>query len=1077
MEFNEAKEQGLRRVMGTFARMTQDPRIVRGLSALMVGFVLSLSTVVEAGKKPAPPSFPSVAEQQAFSDRYWNAMNEGPEAVKKLSDEVTGKPGEQGDMESRMLQNLQHGKAADGGEARGFRGDPSDPGPSDWSDWNIETDANGNVTGFKEKDFEQKDKDGDGEISDAERAEWDQKKKEENDAAGGAPGEVDNPPDWDKNRDGKPDPGFELDCYQCVKSFTEPQCLDGAPGPCDSHACSQDEQCFEHTEKFGASELICHNCGPKEEIVPLCESCGHTSDPGCSGKCPSLACVPIDVDIDNCEIIPSMRTRVRGSTQKCYTCMNIREIVIEYYVLIIETPHYRFVLGKDKAEQYKSESVMALAKVDQSTGKIQNTMGELKSVTDFLGGFNVGFGPMGIPTTGKVSMDQLTGLLANNLKKNDSFKANCFDNVQNEADTQAEAQGTPTSSEIIESSKESGKGKDQKNIENNTEDQLKAADQAGSPAISGPIIACGKEGREKALKIYDASGALIDTITQSMLKLNPNILTEKLGAAQQFTDMFIQKSGFDFASYVEKFTGLPLKDIQSYAAQVSEIKSRVDQAAESGGKKKKKKGEEEKLPILPNDPLYKAVAKEHKKLFGVLGSSKKPPPVVIGSILKMGDGVLGSGSAVQEKDEDKIPDQYSLPVIGFTPWDDPNSAWNVVDANEKNIVVAVVDSGLDMTHEDGPQYLWTNPKETAGNGIDDDKNGFVDDLHGWNFLNENHDFTDVRGHGTFIAGIIAAKYNNGVGIAGINPGAVMMPIKVADDEGQTDSLNIYRGINYAVNHGAKVINVSLGSRNISKLEQQAVERAHAMGAIVVIAAGNINEHLMSFGPSSSKYGLAVGEINYNGERSTASNWGPNLGLVAPGEKIYSLCSKDNKDILPSLRKAGYYQQDGTSFSTPMVTATASLIWAKNPNLKNDQVADIILSTAKDMGEEGWDGMTGAGLLNAAAALRAESGQALTIMFTNLRVNRDQRGQVVSVDIFGTVRGHFKEFILEVGKGKKAARFETAAGPFHEPIEYQHIARLNVKDFLRGSEDWTLRLKVIDEIGQARFASTPFILPK
>ena len=370
--------------------------------------------------------------------------------------------------------------------------------------------------------------------------------------------------------------------------------------------------------------------------------------------------------------------------------------------------------------------------------------------------------------------------------------------------------------------------------------------------------------------------------------------------------------------------------------------------------------------------------------------------------------------------------------------------------------MAVVDSGLDMTHLDAPQYIWKNLKEVAGNGIDDDNDGFIDDINGWNFVDDNHDFTDIRDHGRSLPASSPPNIITVSASRGSTPGAVIMPIKVADEEGETNSLAIYRGINYAVDHGAKVINVSLGGRTISKLEQQAVERGARFGALVVIAAGNSNESLVSFGPSSSKHGLAVGQIDYSppgikagDTRSTVSNWGPNLGLVAPGEQIYSLCSKDNKHVLPSIRQSGYYKQDGTSFSTPMVAATASLIWAKNPNLANEQVADMILATATDMGDAGWDGMTGTGLLNASAALRADANAYLTVMFTNLRINRDIHDKVVSVDVYGTVRGQFKEYTLEAGKGKNASRFTPVAGPFSAQADYQHIARLNVQDVCAG----------------------------
>lgn len=1027
---------------------------------------LAVPMTAEAGKKSAPTG-PTAAQQQAFTQRFWQAADAG--TLNQFGQDVAW----HGTLdEVHMLEQLKKGKAADGSEAKGFHGDPNDPGPQDWSDWNVETDANGNVIGFKEKDFEQKDKDGDGKISDAERAEWDKKKKEEDDARGGPVGGVDRPPDWDKDRDGKPDPGFALDCYQCVMPppVQPDECEEGAPGPCDSHACDEEkEECEEHEETHDGQTYVCHDCVPKEEITPFCEACGFTSDPACGGQCKQGPCVPIDVNVDSCEIIPSLQTRERGSTQKCYACMKIEEIEITWVVIIIETPYERFVLGKEAQGNFKPSSVMALAKVDEASGMIKNTAGQLKSAADFTGSFNVGMGPLGLASPGKIGMDQLTGLLGTGLNSGGSYGANCFGDAVKAADSQA-ASGAP---ETDTKDKASKKDKKKSKEEGVSEEQLKAADQNGNPAVSGPIVACGNEDGSKVLKIYSAGGALVDTITQQALKLNPNIILEKMGLAQQWTDTLIQKSGIDFAGYVEKFTGLPLKQIQSTAAQVAQVKAQADQLLDK--KKKKKTAEVQEPPsILPNDPLFdEGPAKKQKKLLGILGSSKEAPANPMGSLIKMG---MERRAEIQANALD-VKDQWGIQKVGFTPWDDPNSAWNVVDANQKNIVVAVVDSGIDMTHPDGPQYIWTNPKEIPDNGIDDDQDGFVDDVHGWNFLTENHDFTDIRGHGTFVAGIIAAKYNNGIGIAGINPGAVIMPVKVADEEGETNSLLIYRGINYAVDHGAKVINVSLGGRMISKLEQQAVERAHAMGALIVIASGNGNENIVTFGPSSSKHGLAVGQIDYSGTRSTVSNWGPNLGLVAPGEQIYSLCSKDNKRVLPSIRKAGYYKQDGTSFAAPMVAATASLIWAKNPNLTNQKVADIILSTATDMGDPGWDGMTGAGLLNASAALRAGVDEKLILMFTNLRVNTDTRDEVISVDVYGTARGEFKDLTIEAGKGKNPGRFETIAGPFQKQYNDEYIVRLHVKEVLRGSADWVLRIKAVDDNGKEHIASTPLTLPK
>jgi subtilisin family serine protease len=921
----------------------------------------------------------------------------------------------------------------------------------------------GNVTGFKEKDFEAKDADGDGEISEEERKNWNDKVDKDNKDNGGANGEKDiTKPDWDKDGDGKPDPGFELDCWRC--GGKEPQCQDGAPGACTDSTCRSGERCMDHPETFADRSMMCHQCLPQDSALDNCQTRGYLDDKACDGQCPASACVPIDVDKDSGKIIPANQTRVRGTTMPCFMCLNqenVKEDYVslpnEYVILIVETPFTRFILGQNQPASFKPSAVMALAKAQN--GKIANLAGDLKSVADFTGGFNIGYGPLGLASMGTISMDQLTSSLGAGLKSSGSYGANCFSDVEQEADKKA-----PESEKA-----KTDKGKKVK--EETSKEQIKAADKSGTPAINGPIVACGNEDKNKVLKIYDSTGALIDTVTQAMFKADPSIITKKLGAAQHVVDTLIQKSGFDFAAYVQKFTGIPLKDMQSVAAQIAQAKSQVDQVV---GKKKPKKKVKMEEAIIPNDPLYMVPEAQKKKV-----KRKVHIKNVVG-LLGGAAGLSAGGGDPMEDDKDLaalIPDQYALHRIGFTPMNDLNSAWNVIDATQKNIVVAVIDSGLDMSHEDAPLYIWTNPKEIAGNGKDDDGNGFVDDIHGWNFLNNNHDFTDVKGHGTFVAGIIAAKQNNGKGISGINPGAVIMPIKVANDEGETDNFAIFRGINYAVNHGAQVLNISLGGRTISKLEQQAIDRAHAMGRLVVVAAGNNNDDMMTFGPSSSRHVLSVGEIDYSGTRSTASNWGPNLGLVAPGEHIFSLCSKDNKHVLPSVRKFGYYALNGTSFSTPMVSATASLIWAKNPRLTNVQVTDIILQTATDMDETGWDGMTGAGVLNAAKALRAEVSDKAVVLITNLRYNRDYKDKLISVDVFGSVRGSFKEYTIEASKGKRPGRFTKIAGPFREQASYEYLARLVIQDVLRGSDDWWIQIRAVDNAGQEHTAKIPMTFPK
>ncbi|MCA9401368.1 MAG: S8 family serine peptidase, partial [Candidatus Omnitrophica bacterium] len=207
-------------------------------------------------------------------------------------------------------------------------------------------------------------------------------------------------------------------------------------------------------------------------------------------------------------------------------------------------------------------------------------------------------------------------------------------------------------------------------------------------------------------------------------------------------------------------------------------------------------------------------------------------------------------------------------------------------------------------------------------------------------------------------------------------------------------------------------------------------------------------------------------------RSTVSSEGPNNAILGPGEEILSIRSQDSyshRAIKDEILKF-YFTQSGTSFAAPMVTATASLMLAKNPNLSATDIADILMGTATDMDDPGWDGLTGAGLLNATAALKAAKERFLTVQINDFRLNYDGRDRFASVDVLATVRGEFKEFTVSVGKGKRAKRFEKVAGPFTDPAEYQLITRLS-EDVLRGSDEWQVRITVLDLNGAEHIAET------
>ncbi|WP_264196518.1 S8 family serine peptidase [Microseira wollei] len=179
-------------------------------------------------------------------------------------------------------------------------------------------------------------------------------------------------------------------------------------------------------------------------------------------------------------------------------------------------------------------------------------------------------------------------------------------------------------------------------------------------------------------------------------------------------------------------------------------------------------------------------------------------------------------------------------------------------------VVAVIDTGVDYTHSDLDRNIWVNPNEIPGNNLDDDRNGFVDDVRGWDFVTDDSAPMDEQGHGTHVAGIIAAE-NNGFGTTGVAFNAKIMPVRVLGESGGSQS-DIAAGIRYAVDNGADVINLSLGGDFTSRQEANAIRYAAEKGVVVVMAAGNESKSQPVYPARySTNYGIAVGAVNRNNQ--------------------------------------------------------------------------------------------------------------------------------------------------------------------------------------------------------------------
>ena len=280
---------------------------------------------------------------------------------------------------------------------------------------------------------------------------------------------------------------------------------------------------------------------------------------------------------------------------------------------------------------------------------------------------------------------------------------------------------------------------------------------------------------------------------------------------------------------------------------------------------------------------------------------------------------------------------------------DAARAWSVTQGSRKTIV-AVIDTGIDVDHEDLKNNLWINEgergldakgRDKATNGIDDDQNGFVDDVHGWNFVSNNNRLDDNHGHGTHIAGIIGAEAGNGKGISGISPQVQIMALKYFDPKvPNTDNLkNTIAAMKYAVKMGAHIINYSGGGTDYSQEEHDAVALAEAKGILFVAAAGNerSNSDQHHYYPADYKLKniISVTAIDPSTEVLSSSNYGVDtVDIAAPGQNILS-CLPHNL----------YGLMTGTSQATAFVTGAAALVMAhKDQYFKAEDVKNYILST-------------------------------------------------------------------------------------------------------------------------------------
>ncbi len=283
---------------------------------------------------------------------------------------------------------------------------------------------------------------------------------------------------------------------------------------------------------------------------------------------------------------------------------------------------------------------------------------------------------------------------------------------------------------------------------------------------------------------------------------------------------------------------------------------------------------------------------------------------------------------------------------------DAVEAWEI-ETGSSAVVIAILDTGIDLVHPDMSGKIWINGGEVPGNDIDDDGNGFVDDVNGWDFINEDADPQDDNSHGTHTSGIAGSASNNGEGIAGVCWGCSLMPVKVLGSDGIGTYAQISAGIEYAADNGADVINLSLGSETYSEPLENIIGYAHDNGCVIIGAAGNFNDD-DPFYPAAFDHVLAAAALDHNDVKYQLSGYGDWIDLSAPGV-----------DITSAVLHEGYSSWSGTSMAAPFISGTAGLLFSAFPSWNNLLIESHMLHLADDVdnANPGYAGLLGKGRIN------------------------------------------------------------------------------------------------------------------
>lgn len=490
--------------------------------------------------------------------------------------------------------------------------------------------------------------------------------------------------------------------------------------------------------------------------------------------------------------------------------------------------------------------------------------------------------------------------------------------------------------------------------------------------------------------------------------------------------------------------------------------------------------------ILASESGKKAIFMLSKKYFNISNRIKKniiiSSFIIFSALIIYGHDVLSGAESNNIYKASIIPSDAFLNNQWYLQKIKAIEAWDNIKESP-DVIIAVLDSGVQVNHPDLQGNIWLNKKEIANNNIDDDHNGFMDDINGWDFVNNVPDpapkfkpgfSEDGILHGTIIAGIAAASGNNAAGVSGVTWRAKIMPLKVLDDKGEGSAAKVIKAIDYAIANGASIINLSFVGFGYSKGLDDAVKRAYDAGLIVVAAAGNeVNQGdgydldktpmypVCLDGANAENRVIGVAATDTMDQKAAFSSFGGKcVDLAAPGISVFSTVVYSPDNYLNNQPFNKYYDGywSGTSVAVPMVSGALALIAGANPSLNRNEIIKILLDNTDNIGRvnPNYLGRLGRGRLNVAAAVNnargllnnkvekllvgPKSGQASLIKITDQDGKKDNEFYAYGSNFKGGVS-------LASGDINNDGSREiiTAAGPGGGP----HIRIFNVKGELLG----------------------------